>query len=71
MEFPQWWETGKDVKYIVYFICSFWLTSTIDVDRYSDKYQTGEPKDGTIEWNPGERWFAVVGFFLIDWLGLK
>ncbi|XP_067111762.1 RNA polymerase III subunit GL a [Osmerus mordax] len=23
-----------------------------DVDRYSDKYQTGEPKDGTIEWNP-------------------
>lgn len=23
-----------------------------DVDRYSDKYQTGEPKDSTIEWNP-------------------
>uniref|UniRef100_A0A3P8YAZ4 DNA-directed RNA polymerase III subunit n=1 Tax=Esox lucius TaxID=8010 RepID=A0A3P8YAZ4_ESOLU len=23
-----------------------------DVDRYSDKYQSGEPKDSTIEWSP-------------------
>ncbi|XP_045078308.1 DNA-directed RNA polymerase III subunit RPC7-like isoform X4 [Coregonus clupeaformis] len=24
----------------------------VDVDRYSDKYQSGEPKDSTIEWSP-------------------
>uniref|UniRef100_A0A4W5MH29 DNA-directed RNA polymerase III subunit n=1 Tax=Hucho hucho TaxID=62062 RepID=A0A4W5MH29_9TELE len=24
-----------------------------DVDRYSDKYQSGEPKDSAIEWSPG------------------
>uniref|UniRef100_A0A4W4HEU2 DNA-directed RNA polymerase III subunit n=1 Tax=Electrophorus electricus TaxID=8005 RepID=A0A4W4HEU2_ELEEL len=26
----------------------------IDVDRYSDKYQSGEPKHSAVEWNPGK-----------------
>lgn len=34
--------------------CNYAAVSIVDVDRYSDKYQSGEPKDSAIEWSPGE-----------------
>ena len=51
------------VKWVVFTLTEpelFWL---LDVERYSDKYQSAEPTDNTIEWDPGEFFLIIILFY--------